>query len=47
MDWQRGSSISYMYAFFLISNMFGLLITGLVLWFLITRRQRFIEACVR
>ena len=36
-----------MNAFFLIGNVFGLISTGLVLWFLITRRQRFIEACVR
>jgi hypothetical protein len=35
-----------MHAFFLMGNVFGLLSTSLVLWFLITRRQRFIAACV-
>jgi len=35
-----------MHAFFLMSNVFGLLTTSLMLWFLITRRQRFIAACV-
>jgi len=35
-----------MHAFFLMSNVFGLLTTSLMPWFLITRRQRFIAACV-
>jgi hypothetical protein len=35
-----------MHAFFLMGNVFGSLSTSLVLWFLITRRQRFIAACV-
>jgi hypothetical protein len=35
------------HAFFLMGNVFGLLSTSLVLWFLITCRQRFIAACVR
>jgi hypothetical protein len=37
----------YMNAIVPIGNIFGLLLMGLLLWFLITRRQRFIEACVR
>jgi hypothetical protein len=37
----------FMNAFFPIGNIVGLLCMGLLLWFLITRRQRFIEACVR
>ena len=37
----------YMNAIFPIGNILGLLSMGLFLWFLITRRQRFIEACIR
>jgi hypothetical protein len=37
----------FMNAIVPIGNIFGLLLMGLLLWFLITRRQRFIEACVR
>jgi hypothetical protein len=37
----------YMNAIFPIGNILGLLGMGLLLWFLITRRQRFVEACVR
>jgi len=35
-----------MHAFFLMGDVFGLLSTSLMLWFLITRRRRFIAACV-
>jgi hypothetical protein len=37
----------FMNAILPIGNVFGLLSMGLLLWFLITRRQRFIEASVR